>query len=283
MPRGVKKWTEELVARRIREGYGEGEGAQYKPWVGTADFSSLGRTHRAYSQRFGRTIEMVSDVEWNTFVCLEFCRDVTAVYEGFPLPRETTLEVAAALGVKHPTYPGTSVPAVMTVDFLVAIDQADGPCLKAFDCKRSEDAENERAVEKLQITHAYFAGCDVKHHLVFHSSLPMQKVRNIEWFRGATWKPGQTSPSFEQLHELCGQMKNEFSRSTRLDSLAEYCNGFDRRHGVAPGLGLRVARVLLWEQTLRCDLNVPHLEQAPVSSFTLCADDEQPPRRVSIA
>ncbi|EKS70383.1 MULTISPECIES: heteromeric transposase endonuclease subunit TnsA [Caballeronia] len=283
MPRGIKIWTEELVARRIREGFGDGEGAQYKPWVGTADFSSLGRTHRAYSQRFGRTIEMVSDVEWNTFVLLEYARNVTAVYEGFPLPRETTLELAAALGIKHPYYPGTSVPTVMTVDFLATLEDQRGTRLAAFDCKRTEDAENERAIEKLQITHAYFAGCDVKHHLVFHSSLPMQKVRNIEWARGAIWKPGQTSPSLEQLQELCSLMKHEFSNSSRLDSLAQYCNGFDRRHGVESGLGLRAARILLWEQTLRCDLNVPHLDQAPVSSFSVCGGEQTAFNRVSNA
>ncbi|MDQ0627146.1 TnsA endonuclease N-terminal domain-containing protein [Paraburkholderia graminis] len=283
MPRGIKKWTEELVAHRIREGYGDGEGAQYKPWVSTADFSSQGRTHRAYSQKFGRTIEMVSDVEWNTFVLLEFCKEVTAVYEGFPLPRDTTLEIAAALGIKHPYYPGTTVPAVMTVDFLASLDRNDSSRLLAIDCKRTEDAEDERAIEKLQITHAYFAGCGIEHRLVFHSSLPMQKVRNIEWFRGAVWKPGQTSPSLEQLHELCSAMKDEFSGSTRLDSLAKYCNAFDHRHGVTPGLGLRVARILLWERSLRCDLNTPHLDQAPMSIFTVWNGDQHPPIQASIA
>jgi hypothetical protein len=43
MPRGIRKWTEELIARRIREGYGDGEGALYKPWISTAEFSSQGR------------------------------------------------------------------------------------------------------------------------------------------------------------------------------------------------------------------------------------------------
>jgi hypothetical protein len=41
------------------------------------------------------------------------------IREQFPLPRDKTLEVAMQLGERHPYYPGTHVPAVMTVDFMV--------------------------------------------------------------------------------------------------------------------------------------------------------------------
>ncbi|SIT49360.1 Transposon Tn7 transposition protein TnsA [Paraburkholderia ribeironis] len=267
MSRGIQNWTEELIARRIREGYGDGEGPNYKPWISTATFSSRGRIHRAYSERFGRTIELVSDVEWNTFVLLEWCRSVKQLYESFPLPRETTLEIASALGIRHPYYPGTNIPAVMTVDMMV-IMEIDGETRHvAYDCKRTEDAEKEWVIEKLQIVRKFFAGCDIAHHLVFHSALPMQKVRNIEYFRGAIWKPGQIEPTREVLREVADLMTYELTGSTRTISLADYCSGFEQRHGLTPGLGLRVARILLWEQTLRCDLNTPRLENAPLSSF----------------
>lgn len=280
MPRGIKKWTEELVARRIREGYGDGEGAQYKPWTSTADFSSQGRTHRAYSAKFERTIEMVSDVEWNTFVMLEFSESITEVYEGFPLPRDTTLEIAAALGIKHPYYPGTSVPAVMTVDFLAQLENDGVKRLVAVDCKRTEEAEKERAIEKLQIAHAYFAGCGISHHLVFHSTLAMQKIRNLEWFRGAIWKPGQVEPTRERLREVGKLMSFELDGTTRSMSLAAFCENFDQRHGLFPGAALRVARILLWEHTLHCDLSTPHLEQLPLNCF-VCKPLRSPARRSS--
>jgi hypothetical protein len=225
---------------------------------------------------------MVSDVEWNTFVLLEFSKEVSAVYEGFPLPRDTTLEIAAALGIKHPYYPGTVVPTVMTVDFLASVGSEGSSRLLAVDCKRTEAAEDERALEKLQITHAYFAGCGVEHVLVFHSTLPMQKVRNIEWARGAIWKPGQIEPSRERLIEYSELMSYELKDSTRPTSLADFCTNFEQRHGMMPGLGLRIARILLWEHTLQCELGVSHLEQAPLSSFT-CSPISRPMSRSSTA
>lgn len=233
----------------------------------TDTFASRGRVHRVYSERFGRTIELMSDVEWNTFVLLEWCRSVKQLYESFPLPRETTLEIASALGIRHPYYPKTNVPAVMTVDMMVVMEIDGETRHVAFDCKRTEDAENEWAIEKLQIARTFFSGCDIAHHLVFHSALPMQKVRNIEYFRGAIWKPGQIDPTREVLREVADLMTYELAGSTRAISLADYCAAFEQRHGLTPGLGLRVARMLLWEQTLRCDLDTPRLENSPLSSF----------------
>ncbi|MGY6126071.1 TnsA endonuclease N-terminal domain-containing protein [Paraburkholderia strydomiana] len=275
MARGIRKWSEKLIEQRLRQGYGEGEGAAYKPWVSTSDFSSLGQTHRAYSAKFERTIELVSDVEWNTFVLAEFSGAVSQVYEGFPIPRDDSLQIAGELGIKHPFYPGTSVPTVMTVDFLTVMGSPDDPRLVAIDCKRSEAAEDERAIEKLQITRAYFAGCGVPHHLVFHSAIPMQKVRNVEWFRGAIWKPGQVEPTLEHLQEASALMLFELAGSQRATSLAEYCASFEQRHGLVSGMGLRVARILLWDHKLRCNLDTARLESQPLSSFQ-CERPSQP-------
>jgi hypothetical protein len=280
MPRGIRNWTEKLIEQRIREGYGDGEGSSYKPWIGTADFSSAGRTHRPYSSRFGRTMELNSDVEWNTFVLLEFSKKVSQLYEGFRLEREDTLQIAAALGIRHPAYPGTNVPAVMTVDFLAEINGGDQSELWAIDCKRTEDAENETAIEKLQITRQYFAGRNIPHHLVFHSKLAMAKVRNIEWARGGAIKPGEIEPQPGYFREKADLMAYELATSQRNIPLAQYCAGFESRHGLGKGDGLRIARLLIWEHTLRCNMSTPGLERTPLSSF-ICKPPGQPLQQAS--
>lgn len=39
--------------------------------------------------------------------------------EQYPLlPREETIEIASELGIKHPMYPGTNVPIIMTTDLV---------------------------------------------------------------------------------------------------------------------------------------------------------------------
>ncbi|EIN01543.1 transposon Tn7 transposition protein TnsA [Paraburkholderia hospita] len=268
MARGIRNWSEELIARRIREGYGDGEGASYKPWVRTADFTSAGRTSRVFSSKFGRTFELVSDVETNSFYMLEFAPSVIQVYEQFRLDRDETLQIAAAHGIAHPCYPGTHVSTVMTADFLVVMGSEDNPRLMAIDCKRSEHAGDPRAIEKLEITRRYFAGRDVPHRLVFHSKLPLTLVRNIEWARGGVIKPGQLDPSPEFLLDKADLMVHELRHSTRSMSLSEYCVSFEQRHGLRQGLGLRIARMLIWEHRIQCGMTTPHLERAPMYSFT---------------
>lgn len=269
MARGIKNWSRKLIEQRIREGYGAGEGSAYKPWIRTTDFSSAGRISRPYSAKCGRTIELVSDVESNTFGLLEFAPSVVQVYEQYRLEQDETLQIAAALGIAHPFYPGTHVEAVMTVDFLVLSGSLEDPSYLAIDCKRSEEADDPRSLEKLQITHAYFAGRDVPHRLVYHSRLPMQMVRNIEWARGASIKPGQIDPSPDQLRDQAELMIHEIGHMNRTSTLTHYCAGFEKRHGLRTGLGLRIARYLIWEHRLECDMRTPNLEAAPLASFTV--------------
>jgi hypothetical protein len=98
----IRKWSEALIQQRFREGYGEGEGAAYKPWLSAANLSSAGRTRHTYSARFGRTIELPSDAEPNIFMSLGFSKEVTQPYGGFALDRGHTLQIAVVFGIRYP-------------------------------------------------------------------------------------------------------------------------------------------------------------------------------------
>ena len=45
------------------------------------------------------------------------------IREQYPLDREITQTIAQELKIRHPHYPGTHVPTVMTVDFLLTVVQ----------------------------------------------------------------------------------------------------------------------------------------------------------------
>ncbi|WP_229514012.1 TnsA endonuclease C-terminal domain-containing protein [Paraburkholderia terrae] len=272
MAKGIQKWTEAVIERLIKEGQGSGQGPDYVPWVGVHDMAPAGRTHRAWSPVYRRTIHLQSDVEWRTFLLLEFSGKFPELYEGYPLERKITLEIAAALGVKHPYYPGTHVPAVMTVDFL-GVDKRGGDLrFAAFDSKRSEDMDANNAdhiIAKLQITRAYFAGMNVPHHLVLHSQLHMQLVKNIEWIRGGIAKTGEDETYARCIDEKADQMFYELANGSYTSTLAEYCQKFDERHGLRSGDASRAARMLLWDHRLKCDLRNSDVAKLPLASFLI--------------
>lgn len=261
------KWSEDKIERLHAEGCGKGAGANYKPWIHVQDFSSQGNSRRVFSQKTGRVHHLLSDVEWHLFLMLEHAHTVYDIREGFPLPRDVTLSIAVQKNIKHPIYPGTKVPTVMTCDFLVTSYRNGQKVLDAFSCKRTEAADNLRALEKLEIERAYFNDLDVPHHLVFHSELPKNKINNLIWCRSATINDNGVEEYAAALTEHTQRLLHELRQTARSCSLSEYCNNYDMRAGAMPGTGLRVVRALLWRGELLTDLNQKDLTATPMAMF----------------
>lgn len=260
------KWSEEKIQQLVKEGRGKGKGATYRPWIEVTDFSSQGNSRRVFSQKTGRLHHLLSDAEWQLFTLLEFATNVTDIREQYPLERAETLSLAAQRAIKHPMYPGTKVPVVMTVDFLVELNREGQRELHAFSCKRTEDTIPSRMVELLELERAYFDDLGIAHHLVFHSTIPQKQVKNIVWIRGAHLD-NTNGESPDDFHEHAQRVIDELGRHARSCSLEEYCANYDMRSGAQAGTGLRVVRALLWRRRLTTDFNQPELAKAPVSMF----------------
>lgn len=274
---GKFKWSESKVQQLVAEGRGKGTGASYKPWVEVTDFSSRGKSRRIFSRKTGRVHHLLSDVEWQLFLLLEFSPNVVDIREQYPLRREETQSLAAQRNIKHPIYPGTNVAAVMTSDFLVTFERDGEKTLAAFSCKRSDGVEDARKVELLEIERAYFDALGVPHHLVFHSELPTSKVNNLVWCRGATINNEGLEEYPDSFREFSERLLAELRTPGRSGSLAEYCANFEARTGAPGGLGLRIARALLWQGRLLTDLHQKDLAATPVAMFRVAP---QPTLRV---
>lgn len=268
MARGKMQWNEKRITSMEVDGCGKGRGALYKPWIRVEDFSSLGRVRRVWSPKTARTHHLMSDVEFKLFLTLEWQTDISDIREQYPLDREMTQTVARTLGIRHPYYPGTHVPTVMTVDFLVTKLTPQGEQLIALNAKRDEEAEDENSLLKLEIQRDYFEQLDIPHHLVYHSQIPEVKVRNIAYIRDALLKEGEIEPRPGLFKSLCDRMANAlYAHSSDATPLSKYCTSFDTRHGLEQGTGLRIARMLMQQRILRPNLAAINLEAEPLSSF----------------
>ena len=63
MARKKMNLTEEKIQALVRAGRGQGEGAEYIPWLQIGDFSSQGRSHRIQDHENGRIHHLFSDLE----------------------------------------------------------------------------------------------------------------------------------------------------------------------------------------------------------------------------
>ena len=266
---GQIKWTEKKIASMQAEGYGSGTGADYKPWLDVIATNSIGRTSRLWSPKTGRTHELLSDVEKKLFLALEWQRDITDIREQYPFDRDLTQEVARSLGIRHPAYPGTNVPTVMTVDFMVTRIR-DGQTLhEAYNAKRTEEAEDARSLEKLEIQRAVSALLEQPHHLVFHSDIPEQRIKNLEWIRESVVRPSEGEPSPGFWSEMTARLASSLSLADQTLSLAEFASDFDAMHGVQAGTGLRAARILMFQRVVSADLASPSLVDEPLHAFQI--------------
>lgn len=269
----LPNWSENRIKRMQAKGRGTGTGSSYQPWLTVTDLSSRGNSRRVYSQKTGRVHHLFSNVEWNLFLLLEHDPNVVDIREQFPLERADTIAIAIKHGIKHPNYRDTTIPSVMTCDFLVTRRCGGNEVLEGYDCKRAEDAVNPRAIEKLEIQRAYFRDRNIPHFLVLHTMFPMGKIRNLEWIRSAHLQDDELEPYDRYYDDHCEQFLSELAGTVGKESLADFCANYDHKCGALPGTGLRVVRMLLAKGSLQADLNGPAIAEAPACMIRLATPE----------
>lgn len=267
---GLIKWSEQKIAELQAQGYGQGHGSDYKPWIEVSDFSSKGVSRRAYGQKADRVHHFLSDVEFAIFLLCEWSRSVKEIREQYPLDRELTQTIAQQLKLRHPCYPGTQVPTVMTVDLFLTIIKDGTEQFIAINAKRDDEAEDEGSIEKLEIQRTYFEWVEAPHYLIYHSQLPHQKVKNLKSIWQAQLKENEKEAYKGYYQELCASMSRDLREVGAVAiSLTDYCSSFDVRFGLEAGTGLRVARMLMQERALMVDLESKDLIREPLANFLM--------------
>jgi len=175
-------FDEAKIGKYLKEGRGQGEGAAYRPWLTVQDVPSTGRSSRVRGWKAQRIHHFLSDLETRYFYLLDWSDDVTDIREQYPLPREETQALAAALGIRHPQDPKTKTDIVVTTDFLITT--ADGGVLRARAIKPAKDLDNPRVIEKLQIEKAYWDQVGVDWGIVTECDIDNVVATNIAQFHG---------------------------------------------------------------------------------------------------
>ena len=265
------KWTDEKLSSWHKEGRGQGEGPRYKPWLTAQDFpGSLGRSHRVPSPKLGRHVELLSDVEEAAFLIVERSQAVSEAKEQYPFNRNLSQAVAHALGIRHPHYPGTNIPCVMTIDLLVTVHRPRDTVLIGIDCKTRDKAEDPRVLEKFELTRAILAESGSKHVVFFDSHIPKQLVRNLKWIASGRPKPYEVLPYPDYLIDITQCMYRHLSSTVFGDRpLRAVCKEFDEANSHEPSTGFRAAKLLIDSYLLDVELNGPDLPDRPLSDFRL--------------
>lgn len=231
------------IKRWIKEGKGQGSGADYKPWFTPKQVSSRGNTHRPKGIKTGREHLFLSDWENFYFLLLDWSEEVLDVREQFPLldehnDIEETVEIAKQLGVEHPIEPNKNTLKVMTTDFLVTF--IDGTEV-AVSFKPSK-LVTEREVEKMEIERIYWERRGVQWELISEKDIPLAFAKNIDYTHSVY---NLSDYHISQIMVAKAKKLMEPLIIKRNLKLTEITNGVDDRLGLAPGNSLTIARHLI--------------------------------------
>lgn len=276
MGRRVLKWTEDKIAQRIREGYGIGEYANYKPWLTVRDFSSSGTTTRIFSPKLQRAVTVFSNIERNGFFVAEFEAAFDDYWEQAPMPRDETQDIAASLGIKHPVYPGTRIPVVMTLDGVLSLRGPKGKKRKVIDCKTESERLKPRTREKLAINQEYARRHGWDYLPYTELSTPQAVVQNIQWVRMSVPRSGDSSSALctPDIHRtrLLRALGNATSSPVTHKSVRDFLVAFDAQWHLPNGAALRMLRELMWTHDVEfANLETPYqrLLTGPLSGLSL--------------
>lgn len=163
MSRRLSDHTKEL--RKM----GQGEGADYKPYITTSEFNSLGTTSVIRDWKTGRDVHCMSQGEMLLYYILRWDDENIDIREQFPLDYDETVKIAERMGVPVPKN-------IMTTDMLVT--REDGSYI-AYSVKASKNNLSKRQLELLCIEKQYWLDHGAQYQLVFKTDLNPTLALNI--------------------------------------------------------------------------------------------------------
>jgi hypothetical protein len=267
-----RKYTidEKRATKFVKEGRGQGEGAEYKPWLTIQDVPSCGRSHRVRGNSTGRIHHLLSDIEYDLFLLLDWQTSTVDLREQFPLDRDATLDIAGRLHVRHPRAVPTAEPMVMTTDLVQDLRVGNGVETRAYAVKTAKDLEKPRVLQKLEIEWRYWQEQGTPWSIVTRNELPHRLIGNIGWVRDFSCSDGIEDRSLA----LIPLFLDEIAARPQV-SLGGFCSNMDMRNSLQPGSSLQLLRHLLATRRVICDMEQDVLNyQLSLSALTVQKQDQ---------
>lgn len=262
--------TSDDITRWKAQGLGLGEGAHYKPWIDVRCFSSRGRMSRRLGATTRRVHHLFSDNESFFFLLADHASGVVDIREQFPLlPESATQDTARLLGIRHPRYPGSSTPTVMTTDFLLTMISETGAYSFAAYCIKSADELHGRSrktvLAKLEIERRYWLHRGIPWYLFTSDEFDKTVIDNLEWLSYFMVEDDVDRETFAaQVPTFLAAFDTPSLQGLPLaDRLRECARAF----GTATSLELvtNMFRYCAWHNLIHLDLHVPvGLHRVPV-------------------
>jgi len=203
----MRTWNQKKFWKYMRDGRGQGTGANYLPWITVQDFSSRGIVSRVKGIKTHRVHHFLSRNELYYFYLLEYSEKVIDIREQFPLlDIELAADIAYEAGIRYPSDNISGFPYVLTCDFMITTPSG----LKARTIKSVSDLSNNRVLEKLEIERRYWNKHNIDWRLVTENEISIPKAKYLESIHILEGLPDENRKFALQSNLLIPEIASEF-------------------------------------------------------------------------
>lgn len=176
-------WSQAKYERFLKEGRGQGEGADYKPWLTINDYPSLGRATRVFGWKTNRIHHFFTDLQTRYFYILEWSEAVQDIRESFPLLQaEEVIQDKDGLNFDAFKDKESGFPYVLLTTFLITIRQPNGNLnYIARSVKAASELEKKLTLDSLEIQRRYWREKGIDWGIVTNKDISVTKAKNVEW------------------------------------------------------------------------------------------------------
>lgn len=238
------------VSKKILQGYGRGEGMDYKPWLSGHEFASQGMYIRMLGRTVPRIYRFMSRLEADSFTIYDCMPDVQDILEQYYLTLDETLEIASLLHVRHPFSGRYYNP--MTTDLLIRKNNE----WLARAVKTTRELENHRTLEKLEIERLYFKRRGIDWKIITEKQLNRHLIQNLTWL----WYGQSPESAFPDTdRQLLLDAESVFQKLYDKNTLPfpAIIDRIESLYTAPPGFGICLFRSLIQKGIIKLDLSKP--------------------------
>lgn len=257
MAKRSNDWDSNKLNRWIKEGRGQGEGKEYKPWLTVQDFPSMGRVTRVFGWTTQRIHHFFSDTQLKYFYLLDWEEKVIDIREHYPLiDLEVVLKDTSDLRLGKFIDRKTKEPYILTTTFLITLLNSDGKkSFAARSIKYASELSKKSTIEKLEIERRYWKAQGIDWGIVTNKDINDVRAKNIEWVHSAMNSDDCNGLSKAEFDDLFDGILYRFIDNKQ--SIKNIIAGFEKDYSLDVGMGLLLFKRLVAEKRIVLDMDKP--------------------------
>ena len=257
MAKRSNNWDSNKLENWIKEGRGQGEGKEYKPWLTIQDFPSMGRVTRIFGWTTQRIHHFFSDSQLKYFYLLDREEKVIDIREHYPLiDLEVVLKDTSDLKLDKFIDRKTKEPYILTTTFLITLLNSNGKkSFAARSIKYASELEKKSTIEKLEIERRYWKAQGIDWGIVTNKDINDVRAKNIEWVHSAMTTDSNNGFQKAEFDDLLDGLLYRFADNKH--SIKNIIAGFEKDYSLNAGTGLLLFKHLVADKRITLDMDEP--------------------------